>query len=247
MSDTEIKTFINTYFDNMEIVEFIAQTCALANESSTPRILLFVGGNLCGKSTLGYLIHNAKLDGINYFHNYEIFEDYSKNMMKLINMASKAHSYGYVGFDHDEYQRLKNELNIHDSHPIKTPNVNIICVDELPSNYIRNNEKYKVNISIINFPNTFEYGTNKFDVSKYVDSFQQYVTDLKKIHFTKINEPDVIRAFTNKIFDEFKNHEYAIIDTLNNMNRLEQREYCYENGLNWNDYRFKLNKNINKD
>ena len=251
MSDTDIKALMNTYFDDMEIVEFIAQTCAKSHDSSTlglkdlmrnPRILLFTGGNSCGKSTLTYLIHNAKLDGVECFHNYEFFERYSKNMEKLINMEKKAYLYGYVGFDHDEYQRLQNELSFYGSQPIKTPNMTIICVDELPSDFIINNEDCKVNISIINFPKTFERGINNFDISKYVVSFQQYISDLKKMQFTKINEPEVIRAFTNKIFDEFKNHEYSIIDTLSKMNRSEQKDYCCENGLNINDYIFKLRK-----
>jgi hypothetical protein len=86
MSNTDIKDLMNTYFDDIEIVEFIAQTCTFANDSSTlglkdpirnpkkswnctPRILLFTGGNNCGKSTLASLIHNAKLDGVECFHN----------------------------------------------------------------------------------------------------------------------------------------------------------------------------------
>ena len=141
---------------------------------------------------------------------------------------------------HNEWPQ--NELSFYGSQPIKTPNVTIICVDELPSDFIINNEDCKVKISIINFPKTFERGINNFDISKYVVSFQQYISDLKKMQFTKINEPEVIRTFTNKIFDEFKNREYAIIDTLSKMNRSEQKDYCCENGLNINDYIFKLRK-----
>lgn len=232
MSDIDIKALLNSYFNDTNVVDFIAKVCISANDDlSASKILFFHGKPFSGKSSFCYLFRTFGFEKVKFFDNCTEFVTYTKQFNELLSMESQLMHSGVMGFDYAKFKKLKFNLQITDIS--KKPKVFIILDEYVSDNFINYTKECKDIISIINFPNIFTYRKD-FDISKYIDAFKKYIFELKKTTLTKVTEPESIHIYTNEVFSKYD----TIFETLSKMSRSELKLYCCENNLNFNDYRF---------